>query len=41
MSEFVRCLCGKLYRVMSMYCGDQSVCPSCKSARRKEYEEQK
>lgn len=40
MTEFIKCACGKLYRIYDMYASDQSVCPKCKADARKEFESQ-
>lgn len=37
---FIRYACGKLYKWMLMYVGDQSMCPSCRAKLQQEYEQQ-
>ena len=36
----VRCVCGLLYKIYPHYAGDQTKCPECRAAERRELEEQ-
>ena len=37
--QVMRCSCGKLYEIYSMYCGPQNVCPDCRAEIRRELDE--
>lgn len=38
--KIVRCLCGRLYYMYSMYVGDQSQCDKCRLKLQQEFKEQ-
>ena len=41
LGNIVRCQCGKLYEIYSMYVGSQNVCPACRAEVQAEYQRQR